>query len=104
MAYGKGAVATSVQVAGRNRIAYSRMVWSGPNLSRSIRAVLDPSVDGHTGSPTIRTFCHRCRCIVYRHYLGSLEGLLLVGFAVNSYLMYIVATVNSVTRIWFSAG
>lgn len=42
--------------------------------------------------------------IVYRHYLGEAGWLLLILFTINSYLMYMVAKVNAVTRIWFSAG
>jgi amino acid transporter len=42
--------------------------------------------------------------LVYRHYLGEAGWLLLVLFTINSYLMYMVAKVNAVTRIWFSAG
>ncbi len=42
--------------------------------------------------------------IVYQRYLGSIGWLLLVLFTINSYLMYMVAKVNAVTRIWFSAG
>jgi amino acid transporter len=42
--------------------------------------------------------------IVYQRYLGRFGWLLLVLFTINSYLMYMVAKVNAVTRIWFSAG
>jgi amino acid transporter len=42
--------------------------------------------------------------VVYQHYLGSFGWLLLVLFTINSYMMYMVAKVNAVTRIWFSAG
>jgi amino acid transporter len=42
--------------------------------------------------------------IVYQRYLGRIGWLLLVLFTINSYLMYMVAKVNAVTRIWFSAG
>lgn len=42
--------------------------------------------------------------IVYQHYLGTIGWVLLVVFTINSYLSYMVAKVNAVTRIWFSAG
>jgi amino acid transporter len=42
--------------------------------------------------------------LVYQHYLGRAGWLLLIIFTINSYLMYMVAKVNAVTRIWFSAG
>jgi amino acid transporter len=42
--------------------------------------------------------------IVYRRYLGEIGWLLLILFTINSYLMYMVAKVNAVTRIWYSAG
>ena len=42
--------------------------------------------------------------VVYLHYLGRAGWLLLILFTINSYLMYMVAKVNAVTRIWFSAG
>ena len=42
--------------------------------------------------------------LVYQRYLGNFGWLLLVLFTINSYLMYMVAKVNAVTRIWFSAG
>lgn len=42
--------------------------------------------------------------IVFRNYLGNLGYILLILFTINSYLMYMVAKVNAVTRIWFSAG
>ncbi len=42
--------------------------------------------------------------IVYLHYLGRAGWVLLIVFTINSYLMYMVAKVNAVTRIWFSAG
>jgi amino acid transporter len=42
--------------------------------------------------------------IVYLHYLGRAGWVLLIIFTINSYLMYMVAKVNAVTRIWFSAG
>jgi amino acid transporter len=42
--------------------------------------------------------------IVYRRYLGEAGWVLLILFTINSYLMYMVAKVNAVTRIWFSAG
>lgn len=42
--------------------------------------------------------------VVYLHYLGRAGWVLLIIFTINSYLMYMVAKVNAVTRIWFSAG
>ncbi len=42
--------------------------------------------------------------IVYRRYLGTAGWALLVLFTVDSYLTYMVAKVNAVTRIWLSAG
>ena len=42
--------------------------------------------------------------VVYLHYLGRAGWLMLILFTINSYLMYMVAKVNAVTRIWYSAG
>ncbi len=42
--------------------------------------------------------------IVFRHYLGNFGWILLILFTINSYLNYMVAKVNAVSRIWFSAG
>jgi amino acid transporter len=42
--------------------------------------------------------------IVYQRYLGEAGKVVLILFTINSYLMYMVAKVNAVTRIWFSAG
>lgn len=42
--------------------------------------------------------------IVFRHYLGNLGWILLILFTINSYLNYMVAKVNAVSRIWYSAG
>ncbi len=42
--------------------------------------------------------------IVYQRYLGTTGWVLLILFTINSYLSYMVAKVNAVTRIWFSAG
>lgn len=42
--------------------------------------------------------------IVYQRYLGTTGFALLILFTINSYLMYMSAKVNAVTRIWFSAG
>ncbi len=42
--------------------------------------------------------------IVFRHYLGNFGWILLILFTINSYLNYMVAKVNAVSRIWYSAG
>ena len=42
--------------------------------------------------------------IVFQRYLGTTGWILLILFTINSYLMYMVAKVNAVTRIWYSAG
>jgi amino acid transporter len=42
--------------------------------------------------------------IVFRRYLGNFGWILLILFTINSYLNYMVAKVNAVSRIWYSAG
>ncbi len=42
--------------------------------------------------------------IVYQRYLGRVGWALLIAFTINSYMMYMVAKVNAVTRTWFSGG
>lgn len=42
--------------------------------------------------------------IVYAKYLGVVGWALLVAFTINSYLSYMTAKVNAVTRIWYSAA
>ena len=42
--------------------------------------------------------------IVYRHYLGPIGWGILIAVTMTSYLSYMVAKVNAVTRIWFSGG
>ncbi|HLI37955.1 MAG TPA: APC family permease [Streptosporangiaceae bacterium] len=42
--------------------------------------------------------------IVYRHYLGNAGWGILIAVTITSYLSYMVAKVNAVTRIWFSGG
>lgn len=42
--------------------------------------------------------------IVYQHYLGSVGWWFLVIITITSYMSFMVAKVNAVTRIWFSAG
>jgi amino acid transporter len=42
--------------------------------------------------------------IVFRHYLGNFGWILLILFTINSYLNYMVAKVNAVSRIWYAAG
>lgn len=42
--------------------------------------------------------------IVYEHYLGTVGWWFLIIITVTSYMSFMVAKVNAVTRIWFSAG
>ena len=42
--------------------------------------------------------------IVYKHYLGPVGWGVLIAVTITSYLSYMVAKVNAVTRIWFAGG
>ncbi|HET9070940.1 MAG TPA: APC family permease [Acidimicrobiales bacterium] len=42
--------------------------------------------------------------IVYKHFLGPIGWGILIAVTITSYLSYMVAKVNAVTRIWFAGG
>ncbi len=42
--------------------------------------------------------------IVYKHFLGNIGWGILIAVTITSYLSYMVAKVNAVTRIWYSGG
>ncbi|HLI23800.1 MAG TPA: APC family permease [Acidimicrobiales bacterium] len=42
--------------------------------------------------------------IVYKHFLGPVGWGILIAVTITSYLSYMVAKVNAVTRIWFAGG